>query len=183
MPKAVNKLSLVKILLCLSVIFSTTIACLIKIWPVNPSHLNLTCCTLLLTTRHFSLHMLVLIAVVAVTQLAVFANASLSNIELPSTVLRKYIDINVHDHKRKRLWKEIDMRKYYVKSRGSDGEFIDAANHFFWNKTDGIAMELGAVDGRLGCGFIYILFFRVLRIICFILVFLELHCVIRDAIV
>jgi hypothetical protein len=69
-----------------------------------------------------------------------------------------------------------------VKSRGSDGEFIDAANHFFWNKTDGIAMELGAVDGRLGHGFIYI-YTCVLRIICFILVFLELHCVIRDAIV
>ena len=70
-------------------------------------------------------------------------------VELPSSVLLKYSDVNHHDRKPKKKWKEVNVRKFYVTSRGSDGEFIDASNHFFWNKTDGIAMELGAVDGEL----------------------------------
>lgn len=73
----------------------------------------------------------------------------LSSVELPSTVLlNQSIDVNIHPKRWTKKWKERNVRKYYVTTRGSDGEFIDASNHFFWNKTDGIAMELGAVDGK-----------------------------------
>mmetsp|Transcript_18261 Transcript_18261/g.30452 ORF Transcript_18261/g.30452 Transcript_18261/m.30452 type:complete len:331 (-) Transcript_18261:103-1095(-) len=72
-----------------------------------------------------------------------------SSVELlPSTVLlNQSIDVNIHPKRWTKKWNEKNVRKYFVTSRGSDGEFIDASNHFFWNKTDGIAMELGAVDG------------------------------------
>jgi hypothetical protein len=68
--------------------------------------------------------------------------------ELPANVLLKYTDVHVHNWKAKKKWSEKNVKRYYVQSRGSDGEFMDASNHFFWNKTDGIAMELGAVDGE-----------------------------------
>lgn len=67
--------------------------------------------------------------------------------ELPSTVLLKFKNLSEYPHPKKK-WKDSQVKKYYITSRGSDGEFIDASNHFFWNKTDGLAMELGAVDGK-----------------------------------
>lgn len=44
-------------------------------------------------------------------------------------------------------WAEADVERFRVGSLGSDGELIDATNHFFWNKPCGIALELGAVNG------------------------------------
>lgn len=32
-------------------------------------------------------------------------------------------------------------------NRATDGEIVDALEHFFWGKKEGVAMELGALDG------------------------------------
>jgi len=73
-------------------------------------------------------------------------STSLPPTELSHVLLKQF---NSSDRRRraKKRWNEESVYKYYVTSRGSDGEFIDASNQFFWNKTHGVAMELGAVDG------------------------------------
>ncbi len=42
------------------------------------------------------------------------------------------------------------VHKFAIHTLASDGEFLDAINHFFWNKHNGVAMELGALDGVKG---------------------------------
>jgi hypothetical protein len=37
----------------------------------------------------------------------------------------------------------------YMTLKGTDGEAIDAAEHFFWGMKNGIVLELGAYDGRM----------------------------------
>lgn len=37
----------------------------------------------------------------------------------------------------------------YMTMKGTDGEAIDAAEHFFWGIQNGVVLELGAYDGRM----------------------------------
>lgn len=55
-------------------------------------------------------------------------------IEFETHVTQEYININ--------------YPKFVDKNGWTDGEDIDAIEHFFWGSSNGLVMEMGAVDGR-----------------------------------
>jgi hypothetical protein len=57
-------------------------------------------------------------------------------------------DFNAHPVPTADLAHYFEHQVRNFKSRGSDGEHVDALHHFFYNKVNGTCLELGAVDGN-----------------------------------